>query len=64
MILPVHTIMKERKKEKWVMMKIGVGSAVTAKIGEMEEKTMEGRSRRMRGEVVDCVRAVVGKKKF
>ena len=56
--------MKERKKEKWVMMKIGVGSAVTAKIGEMEEKTMEGRSRRMRGEVVDCVRAVVGKKKF
>ena len=35
-------------------MKVVVGSVVTAKVGEIEEKTREGRSRRMRKEVVGC----------
>ena len=43
--------------------KIGVGSAVTAKVGEMEEMTREERSRRTRKELVGCVQAVVGKNK-
>ena len=44
--------------------KIGVGSVVKAKVGELEKITREGRSRRMRKEVVGCVQSLVGKKKF
>ena len=44
--------------------KIGVGSVVKAKVGELEKITREGRSRRMRKEVVGCVQSVVGKKNF
>ena len=44
--------------------KIGVGSVVKAKVGELEKITREGRIRRMRKEVVVCVQSVVGKKKF
>ena len=44
--------------------KIGVGSVVKAMVGELENITREGRSRRMRKEVVECVQSVVGKKKF
>ena len=54
MSLPVDTITKERKEEKWGKMKIGVGSIVTAKVGDMEKKTMEGKSRRMRRDLVGC----------
>ena len=43
---------------------IGVGSVVKAKVGELDNTTKEGRSRRMRKEVVGCVQIVVGKKKF
>ena len=43
---------------------IGVGSVVKAKVGELEKITREGRSRRMRKEVVVCVQSVVGKNKF
>ena len=35
-----------------------------AKIGEMEENTRDGRSRRMSKYVVVCFQAMVGKKKF
>ena len=35
-----------------------------AKIGEMEDNTREGKSRRMRKLVVVCVQAMVGEKKF
>ena len=44
--------------------KIGVGSVVKAKVGELEKITRKGRSRRMRKEVVVCVQSLVGKKKF
>ena len=40
--------------------KIGVGSVVKAKVGELEKITRERRSRRMRKEVVGCVHRVVG----
>ena len=38
-----------------------MGSVVNAKFGEMEENKREGRTRRMRKEVVGCVQDVVGK---
>ena len=44
--------------------KIGVGSVVKAKVGELEKITRKGRCRRMRKEVVGCVQRVVGKNKF
>ena len=44
--------------------KIGVGNVVKAKVGELEKITREGRSRRMRKEVVGCVHSLVGKDKF
>ena len=44
--------------------KIGVGSVVKAKVGELEKITKEERSRRMRKEVVGCVQSAVGKNKF
>ena len=44
--------------------KIGMGSVVKAKVGELEKITRKGRTRRMRKEVVGCVHSVVGKNKF
>ena len=64
MSLPVHILIKDRKEENLGKMKIIMGSVVTEKIGEIEDKAREGRSRRMRKEVVECALAVVGKKKF
>ena len=43
--------------------KIVVGSVVKAKVGQLENITRKGRSRRMRKEVVGCVQSVVGKNK-
>ena len=40
--------MKERKEEKRIKMKIGVRSAVTVKVIEMEEKTSDGICSRIR----------------
>ena len=51
--------MKEKKQNKT---RIGVGSVVKAKVGEMEDNTREERSRRVSKEVVGCVQSVVGKK--
>ena len=51
--------MKNQTKKK-----IGSGSVVKAKVGELEQISREGRSRRMRKEVVGCVQSVVGKKKL
>ena len=45
-------------------MKIGVGSVVKAKVGNLEEITKEERIRSMSKEVVGCIQSVVGKKKF
>ena len=44
--------------------KIGVGSVVKAKVGELEKITRKGRTRRMRKEVVGCVQSLLGKNKF
>ena len=44
--------------------KIGVGSVVKAKVGDMENIKREGRSNRMRKEVVGCVQSLAGKKNF
>ena len=44
--------------------KIGVGSVVKAKVGELENFTSEGRIRRTRKEAMGCVQCVVGKNKF
>ena len=49
---------------KQTMTKIGVGSVVKSKVGELEKITREGRSRRTRKEVVGCVQHGVGKNKF
>ena len=61
---PVLTISEGMKEKKQNKTKIGVGSVVKAKVGEMVENRREGRSRRTRKEVVGCVHAVVGKKTF
>ena len=45
-------------------MKIGVGSVVKARVGELENITREGKSRGIRKEEVGCDQAVVGEKKF
>ena len=44
--------MKEKKR---IRKKIGVGSALKSKVGDIEENTREGRIRSMRKEVVVCV---------
>ena len=41
-----------------------MGSVVKAKVGELENITRDGRSRRTRKELVGCVHSLVGKKKF
>ena len=54
----------ERTQAKWGKKKIGVGSMVTVKVGEIEEKAKMGRSIRLSKEVMGCVQDVVGEKKF
>ena len=41
-----------------------MGSVVKAKVGYLKKITREGRSRKIREEVVGCVQSVLGKKKF
>ena len=45
-------------------MKIGVGSVVNARVGELENITREGKSGGIRKEEVGCDQAVVGEKRF
>ena len=61
---PVVTIAEGMKEEKRIKTKVGVGSVVKAKVGNMEEKIREGRSRRTRRNLVGRVQSVVGKNKF
>ena len=61
---PVVNVKERMERTKQTKMKIGVGSVVKAKVGELEKVTREGRSRRMRKEVLGCVHSVVGKKEF
>ena len=41
-----------------------MGSIVTEKVGEIEEKTRVGRGRRLRKEVMICIKDVVEKNRF
>ena len=61
---PVVTLKEGMKTTKLTKTKIGVGSVVKAKVGELEKITRKGRTRRMRKEVVGCVQSVVVKNKF
>ena len=63
-ISPVVTVKEGMEIKKQTKTKIRVGSVVKSKVGELENITREGRSRRMRKEVVGCVQSVVGKKKL
>ena len=63
MISTVITIKKGMKEKKWTKKKIGVGSAVKSKVGEIEESTREGRNRRTRKELVVCFQYMLGKKR-
>ena len=53
--------MKEKKRIK---KNIRVGYFVKAKVGEMKKNAREGRSRRIRKEVVGCVQNLLVKNKF
>ena len=61
---PVVTKKEGMKLTKQTKTKIVVGSVVKAKVGDLEKITREGRTRRMRKEVVGCVQSGVGKNKF
>ena len=60
---PVVTFKEGMNMTKQTKTKIGVGSVVKAKVGELENITGEGRSRITRKEVVGRVQSVVGKRK-
>ena len=64
MISPVVTVKEGMEMKKQTKTKIGVGSVVNAKVGDLNKITREGRSRRMRKEVVTYVHSVVGKNNF
>ena len=59
---PVLNISEGMKMKKHTKTKIGLGSVIKAKVGETEENTREGRSRRMRKDVAECVQDIVGNK--
>ena len=61
LVVSIAEAMKEKKRNK---IKITARSAVKSKVGNMEENTREGRSRRISKEVVVCVHTVARKKKF
>ena len=61
---PVVMVKEGIEMKKQNKTKIGVGSVVKAKDGELENITREGRSRMMRKEVVGCFQSVVGENKF
>ena len=39
MVSPVNPLIKDRKQEKWVNMKIFMGLVETEKVGDMDDKT-------------------------
>ena len=61
---PVVNVKEGMEMTKQTKTKIGVGSIVKDKVGELENITREGRSSRMRKEVAGGLHSVVGKKKF
>ena len=61
---PILKIAEGMKVNTQNKTKIGVEYVVKSKVGELENITREEKTRRMMNEVVGCVQAVVGKKKF
>ena len=59
---PVVNVKEGMEMKNQTKTKIGVGSVVKAKVGELENITREGRSRRIRKDAVGCVQIVVGNK--
>ena len=64
MRLFVVAIINKKKGEKRIKTNIWLVSFVKTEAGFMEENIREGRSRRIRKEVVGCVQTVVGNNKF
>ena len=52
------------KEKNWIKMKIGVWSVVKSKVGDIEETIREGRSRRVRKEVVVFFQDLFVNKRF
>ena len=46
---------KSVNNEKREKINIGMGSSITVKVGEIDEKIREGKSRRTRKELVGCL---------
>ena len=61
---PDLKMVEETKVKNQNKTKIGVGSVVKIKVGELEKMTTEGKIRRMRKYVVGCVQDMVVKNKF
>ena len=61
---PVVTVKKVAEMNKQTKKKIGLGSVLKSKVGELEKTTRERRIRSMRIEVMGCVQSVTGKKKL
>ena len=61
---PVLKIKEGVKVKKQNKMKIGVGSVVKAKVGELETIKREGIINKIRKEVVRCVHSVMRKNNF
>ena len=64
MISPIVTISQEMVEKKRIKTIIGVGSVVKAKVGDMEENIREGRTRRIRKEMVGYLQSMVGNNRF
>ena len=64
MISPVVNAIDGMNMTKQTKTKIGVGSVVKAKVGELDNIIREGIIRRTRKEVMGYVQSVVGKNKF
>ena len=61
---PVLTIVEGMKVKNQNKTKIGVGSFLKTKVGELEETKRGGISKGTRKDVVGCLQAIVGRKNF
>ena len=59
---PVVIIKEGLEIKEQTKTEIGLGSVIMDKVDELEKITREGRSSRLRKEVVGCIYRVVGKK--
>ena len=63
-IVSSQGLLTTERKSKGRGNKIVVGTAVKAKIGELEEEVRVGSSRRMRKELTGVVQSISGKRRF